>query len=267
MEASVKRFFKKPRPNVTIKILHRVFLMEEFGSADERRLSYRQFCRIVKKVTSVRTIRTGGAEINLLKLGTVIAERACRGVQAHNTISIDEKPIVIKNYLVKSCRVLRSHVGPLYRSLLYGLKIPPFYIIAAVDINGLVSYQVNDKPIHIETFEAFVVHVALHRKSTKKQYLLYDNASFHNISEECNDLITENAFEVTKTPPSGCFCDPIEEFFGIFDSVFKKAYQEKTVECGVYNPLSRSEIKDLIHKSIFEANRNLRGQFRRALLF
>ena len=267
MEARVVKFFNKPRPNVNAKILYHVFLMEEFNSLDETKLSYRHFCRLIKKVTSVKTIRTGGAEINLMKLAFVIAERACRGVNARNTISIDEKPIVIKNYLVRSYRALKNHIGPYYRSLLYGLKIPPFYIIAAVSIDGLVSYQINDKPIHVETFEGFIAHVSMHSNSPKKQFLLYDNASFHNISETCKEIILENNFEITKTPPSGCFCDPIEEFFGIFDSEFRIFYQKKIVESGVYNPLSRNQIKELINLAMGAADRNLKGQFRRALLF
>ena len=266
-ERRVIHFFRKPRPNVNMMILHRVFLKEEFNSQDEKKLSYRQFCRLMKKVTCTRTVRTGGAEINLMKLANVIVERAMLNVNSHNTISIDEKPVVIKNYLVRSCRVLKTHKGPIFRSMLYAIKMSPFYIIAAVDVEGLVSFQISDTPIHIETFESFIVHVAKLRANDERQFLLYDNASFHNISYECNKIIHENNFFITKTPPSGCFTDPIEEFFGIFNAIFKEDYQSKIVESGYYNPLTRLQIKDLIQEALLQANRNLNSQFRRALLY
>ena len=101
-------------------------------------------------------MRTSGAEIDLYKLSSVIAERAVLNVNAYNTISIDEKPVIIKNYLVRICRVLKTYKGPLYKSMLFGIKMKHFYIIAAVDFGGLVSFQINDTPIHLDTFEAFV---------------------------------------------------------------------------------------------------------------
>lgn len=266
-EEKVIHFFRKPRPNVNMKILHRVFLKEEFDENDEKSLSYRQFCRIMKKSTCTRTIRTGGAEIDLKKLANVIAKRAYLGVNIYNTIAIDEKPVVIKNYLIRSCRVLKSHKGPLFKSMLYGLKMNPFYIIAAIDCNGLVTYQISDEPVHIEQFESFIVHVARVRSKETQQFLLYDNASFHNVSDECINIINDYNFLITKTPPSGCFTDPIEEFFAIFDSIFKKEYQDKIVESGYYNPLTRSQIRDLINNALKSADRSLIKQYRRALIY
>ena len=263
----VKHFFRKPRPNVNSKILYRIFLVEALGSGDEKQLSYRHFCRLIKKVTCVKTVRTGGAEIDLFKLSAVISERAMLNVSAHNTISIDEKPVVLKNYLVRSCRVLKSHKGSLYKSMLYGIKMSPFYIIAAVSCDGMISFQIRDSPVHIDVFEAFITHVSKLRANGQQQFLLYDNATFHKITDECNHIIEENHFFITKTPPSGCFFDPIEEFFGIFGSIFKQKYQHSIVESGYYNPLSRSRVKDLIIESLIEADRSLIGQFRRALLY
>ena len=72
---------------------------------------------------------------------------------------------------------------------------------------------------------------------------------------------------MTKTPPPWCFCDPIEEFFGIFDIIFKKKYQHCIVSTGYYNPLTRKQIKELITNSLIEADRSLIKEFRRALLF
>ena len=263
MEKRIKQFFRVPRPNVRLTILHQVFLAENKGI----NISYSQFTRIANRVTSVRTIRTGGAEISLKKMANVLVDRAFRSISMLNTISIDEKPIVIKNYLIKSARVLKSHKGALYKSMLYGIKMNPFYLIAAVTKDGLLCYRLYDNPIHKEEFEGFIAHISINYSAEEKQFLLFDNATFHKVCDECLDILNENGFEITNTPPSGCFLDPIEEFFGIFDTIFREKYQKAIVETGNFNPLSRSEIRDIIIVALQEANRNLRNQYIRAMLY
>ena len=263
MKACIARFFSVPRPNTRMIILHQIFLQEN----PDVTMSYVQFTRLCHELTSVRTIRMGGAEISLIKLGHVIVDRAFRSISMKNTISIDEKPIILKNYMVRSMRVLKEKRGPLYKSMLYGFKMNPFYLIAAVSMNGLLSFRLFDHPVHKEDFEGFIAHVSITFTKKTTQFLLYDNATFHNICEECQDILSENGFEITQTPPCGCFLDPIEEFFGIFDTLFRNKYQHEIVQSGYFNPLTRAQIKDLIIQSIHESNRSLKKQFMRALLF
>ena len=262
MKHRIHKFYSTPKPNVRLTSLHSIFLAEN----TEVHISYAHFCRLSRELTAVRTIKTGGVEVDLRKLASVIAGRAFHGINFTNTIAIDEKPVVIKNYLTRSIRVLKNHKGPMYKSMMYGIKMPPFYIIAAVDKNGLISFKVSDKPIHKEDFESFLAHVAIANRNDAKQYLLFDNASFHDVCPECLDILKENNFDVTKTSPSSCFLDPIEEFFGIFDTCFKEKYQKAIVTTGHFNPLTRHEIYELIINCLNEANRNLFHQFLRALL-
>ena len=79
-------------------ILYKIFLKEN----PDLTLSYSHFAKLCGEITSVRTVRTGGAEVSLHKLGKVLVERAFRSITMDNTISIDEKHIVIKNYMVRS---------------------------------------------------------------------------------------------------------------------------------------------------------------------
>ena len=151
--------------------------------------------------------------------------------------------------------------------MLFGFKMSPFYLIAAVNKDGLLSFRLYDHPVHKEDFEGFVAHVSMKYAKHSTQFLLYDNATFHNICEECRDIISNQGFEITQTPPCGCFLDPIEEFFGIFDSLFRNMYQNEIVSSGYFNPLTRSQVKNLIHQSLLESNRSLKKQFIRALLY
>ena len=98
MKAYVERFFSVPRPNTRMTILYKIFLKEN----PDLTLSYSHFAKLCGEITSVRTVRTGGAEVSLHKLGKVLVERAFRSITMDNTISIDEKHIVIKNYMVRS---------------------------------------------------------------------------------------------------------------------------------------------------------------------
>ena len=259
----VQEFYSIPRPNVRLTILHQLFLKENPHSS----LSYSQFTRISKRLTSIKTIRTGGAEVDLEKLSDVIVSRAFRGVNLTNVIAIDEKPVVIKNYMIKSMRVLKKHKGDIYKSMLYGMKIRAFYIIAAVAVNGLISYGIFDSPVSKVEFQQFVTRVAMTNCQSKPLFLLYDNATFHNIEDECTEIISEYNTEITKTAPSSCFINPIEEYFGIFDTIFRQKYQKSIIDTGLMNPLSRKEIKTIIEKSLMESNVNLRNQFIRAGIF
>lgn len=259
----IKEFFKSPRPNVRLTVLHQLFLQ----TYPQARCSYSQFTRYSKRMTSVHTIRTGGTEVDLIKLSNVLVSRAFLGVHIWNVISIDEKPVIVKNYMVNSVRVLKGKKGPIYKSMMYGIKMKSFYIIAAVSYKGLISYGILDHPVTKKDFEEFIAHVAMQNSKEETQFLLYDNATFHNICDECSDILNDNHFEVTKTAPSSCFLDPIEEFFAIFDYNFKTKYQKAVIETGLMNPLSRTEIKRIINNSLIDSNTSLIGQFTRACIF
>lgn len=257
----VKKFYDNPRPNISMVLLHKVFV-EETKTA----ISYSHFCMLSKECTSVKTVRTGAAEIKLKQLAEVISERASFDINAFNCISIDEKPFVLKHYMVRSARVRKEHKGSLYESMLYGYKQKPFYLIAAVTCYGVISYRLYDDPITTSDFQSFLIHVVTTHSFDRTMFLLFDNASFHGIDDITAQIIGENNFNITKTPPSGCFTDPIEEFFAIVHSQFKRLYQEEVVRHGVYNTLSRGQVKNLIQKAIDLSDRNLLSQFRRALL-
>ena len=261
LEVEVNKFFATPRPNVRLTILHRLFQRER-----KCECAYSTFVRLSKRVTKVQTIRTGAAEIKLSKMAETIAHRVTHNINMYNTIAIDEKPFVPKSFLVRSARVAKSSKGPLYESMLYGLKMDPVYLIAAVNKNGLICYQINRKPINTEAFESFILHVSFVAHSCEKQNLLFDNATFHEVHDYVRTALQDNNFEITKTPPSGCFCDPIEEFFAIVDDEFKDALYEAVVATGSYNPLTHGQLVDLVENCVLDANRQLTGQFRRALL-
>lgn len=257
----VKNFYKKPRPNVRLTVLHRLFMKEE-----QVTISYSCFTKLSKKYSKVKTIRTGAAEVRLINIAFCIAERSINHIDYTNTIAIDEKPFVPKAFLVRSARVSKDAIGSIYKAMLYGIKMRPFYLIAAVNVNGLVSYRLKNEPFNVHDFESFALHVSYIAASDRKQYLLCDNASFHGIHPIIERDIQNNGFEITKTPPSGCFCDPIEEFFGILDTKFKNSFYEAMISTGSYVPLTVSEIEEMIVDCIYSSNQNLIKQFERALL-
>ena len=261
MDKAIENFYAKPRPNVRLTILHQLFLKE-----NKIKISYSFFVKLSKKYSKVQTVRTGAAEVKLEHIAATITNRVCNGINLYNTIAIDEKPFIPKSYLVRSARVSKDRKGPLYQSMLYGIKMEPLYLIAAINMKGIVSYRIHSKPITTEDFEAFLIHVSYVARRNIQQFLLYDNASFHAVDSFVEDALKENNFKITKTPPSGCFCDPIEKFFSIVDTKFKDALYEAVIATGSYSPLTRKELHDLINDCVYESNENFTSQFMRALL-
>lgn len=166
IKSEVYTFYKTPRPNVPMSILHELYQKEY-----HRRISLRYFQSLSKKITSVKTVRTGAVEIKLDKLSATIAERAFYGVFMYNTVSIDEKPFIPKQYLVRSARVLKDSKEQIYKSLLYALKNKLIYIIAAVNCRGVMQVKILDDPVTKDDFEAFLVHLAYNHRADYRRFL------------------------------------------------------------------------------------------------
>ena len=155
MNKDVESFYAKPRPNVRLTILHQLFMKE-----NKIEISYSYFVKLSNKYSKVQTIRTNAAEVKLEDILAIVTHRVCNGINLFNTIAIDEIPLIPKSYLVYSVRVSKNSKGTLYKSMLYGIKMEPLNLIAAINMNGIVSYTIHSKPLTTEDFEAFLIHVA-----------------------------------------------------------------------------------------------------------
>lgn len=251
----------KPRPNMPCTLLHQLFIKEY--SIDT---SYQYFDKVSKEVTTVKTIRTGAAEINLSKLADVITERAMFNVNIYNTISIDEKPFIPKQFLPKSMRVLKSHNKPIYKQLFFNLKRQPIYIISAVTCRGMICSKLFDHPILTSHFQNFIAHLCYNHRADHMRFLLFDNASFHFLDEETKLLLRDLDFSITKTPPSGCFTDPIEEYFAIVDQKFRRIFYDQVVNGDQIRTFGKKELISMVEEALRRSDGRLIKQFRRALL-
>ena len=156
LENSIKQFYETLRPNFNMTILHSIY-KKETGNE----VSYQYFAEISKKYSSVRTVRTGGVEIRIFQLAQVISDRAYYNINVFNTISIDEKPFILKNYMIRSCRTSKNFKGSIYKSLYFGYKMKPVYLLAAVSCYGVICYKLYDSPVTNEDFCSFLVHLVV----------------------------------------------------------------------------------------------------------
>lgn len=179
------------------------------------------FFEIYRNATRIQKIKTGGVYTRTNELIDVIVQRAYFGVNMNNTISIDEKPIIINNYKQNSVRVKKSNIGKIPSSSISSFKfldkLSNVYLLCAISCNCVVHYYLSNEPINTKSFNAFIHKVSsLIKADEKRTFLLIDNASFHGINDFVREFMQEKRFSLTRTSQMGCESNPIEEFFFIF---------------------------------------------------
>lgn len=176
------------------------------------------FFEIFSNATRIQKIKTGGVYTRTNELIEVIVLRSFFGINMNNTIAIDEKPIIINNYKQNSVRVKKTNIGKIPSSAVSSFKyldnLSNLYLICAISCNCVVLYYLSYHPINTKIFNIFIHKVcSLIKTSEKRNFLLIDNASFHGINDFIKETMQEKKLSFTRTPPMGCFCNPIEEFF------------------------------------------------------
>ena len=248
----IKKWWRKsPRHSISITQLHSLFIKET-----NIQCSYQYFKDVTNKLTKVQSIKTGGYYARFEDVANVIVARAIHHVTKQNTICLDEKPFVPKKYGSKWLRVLKTHKG---KATAKQLKCPnpfkdlvPAYLICAISSKRVVCYAILDEPLNKETFNSFVWKLISHIPDLgKRQYILFDNASFHGVLPITYEKLDVNGIAITRTPPLGCFMDPIEEFFGQVHQEFKDLFQNR-ITCDEL--ITRGEFKTMIHAAVQCAN-------------
>ena len=141
----------------------------------------------------------------------------------------------------------------------------PIYLIACVCVRGLVLFALSDEPFTTRAFNAFLLRVTeVLPRDGQRRFLLIDNATIHAIEDVVEEELAKRVIGVTHTPPSGCFFDPIEEFFAIVHQYFLRKY-EVAATTGNALVLNRARVRQLIISAVQEAGeRDLSKIFARA---
>lgn len=84
--------------------------------------------------------------------------------------------------------------------------------------------------------------------NNEKLFFLFDNASFHHVEEVTKEKLNSNKIFIANTAPLGCFTDPIEEFFSIVDSQFRRFLSKRISSFD--QALTNDEFVNLIRKSV-----------------
>ena len=130
------------------------------------------FFEIYRNATRIQKIKTGGVYTRTNELIDVIVQRAYFGVNMNNTISIDEKPIIINNYKQNSVRVKKSNIGKIPSSSISSFKfldkLSNVYLLCAISCNCVVHYYLSNEPINTKSFNAFIHKVSSLRIYEKK---------------------------------------------------------------------------------------------------
>lgn len=242
----------------------------DFTTETGLQVSRSHFFNVFSNITLVQNIKTGGVYTRSDELIDVLVMRSYFGVNMHNTYAIDEKPIIVNNYKSKSVRTLKKHKGKIASNKVHGFnfldKLKNVYLICCITCNCVVLYNISESPINTIKFNAFLKRLVSIINVQKGNFLLIDNASFHNVDESIKDLMAEKRIAFTRTPPMGCIFDPIEEFFANFDKILHKKLKNMIEKSEV--SLEQKTFIELIHASIFDASKmNLKQIFRRSGLF
>ena len=268
VSTEIKRWWAKS-PRRAIPVLH---LYAIFTEETNIKCSYQYFKKITDKITKVQSIKTGGFYTRLTDVANVITARAIMHVNASNTYCIDEKPFIPKKFSAKWLRVSKTFIGKATAKEVKcqnPLKdISPLYLICAINSKKVVLYSILDEPLNKATFNAFLWKLISYIPNKgKRQYILFDNASFHGIEDLVKEKLDVNGLAITRTPPLGCFMDPIEEFFGHVHQEFKFFLSRRVAEYD--EPISKTEFKMLIHTAVQCANAecNFEVLYNRAGLF
>lgn len=100
--------------------------------------------------------------------------------------------------------------------------------IVAITKNGVVASQVQEKPYNKDSFLAFLKDKVLPTIPIEVKYLLMDNVSFHH-NKEVISLLDKNCIKPLFIPPYSPQFNPIEEFFSVVKSQFRKQYHASGV--------------------------------------
>lgn len=255
VSTQIKRWWAKC-PQRSIPIIH---LYAMFKEQTNVKCSYQYFKKITDKFTKVQSIKTGGYFTRNIDIANVIAGRACNYVNAQNTICLDEKPFIPKKFSAKWLRVCRTFTGKATANKVKctnPLKdLSALYLICAISSKKVVLYSVLEEPVNKETFNAFLWALVNHIPyEGKRKYILFDNASFHGLEDIMKDKLDVNGLAITRTPPLGCFMDPIEEFFGQVHQEFKNFLSNRIAKYD--EPVSKTEYKMFVHAAVQTANAN-----------
>ena len=208
---------------------------------------------IFSNLTRIQKIKTGGIYTRSKDLVETIVQRSIYGVSMMNTVSIDEKPIIINNLKQKSVRISKKHRGKMPSNKIKSFKLLDnlnnLYLLCAITFNGVFLYHISDTPITTTIFNAFLLKLSnLINYESNGRFVLIDNASFHGIEEIVQNAMRFKKLAITRTPPLGCLFNPIEEFFAYFDYILRreiKKFLQKSNQL-----LTQDEFIDIIHKSI-----------------
>ena len=219
--------------------------------------SYNYFAKIFGENTKVQVIKTGGVYCSHEDLVNVVVARAYHNVSINNTYAIDEKPLIPHKFTNTHVRVNKDHTGKASAKRVHGFdclkSCKPVYIICCISSNCVVGYTLLNEPCDTITYNAFLVRLVarIKKREDSLQYLLMDNASFHEILDETKDIIFSKNLAITRTPPLGCFCDPIEEFFGAVNASMTNLIKNYAQD--VKERMSQQIYVELIHQAISEA--------------
>jgi hypothetical protein len=114
-------------------------------------------------------------------------------------------------------------------------------------------FALNNDPYVTMSFNAFTIKLAEVANPEQESFALMDNASFHHLYEITKEALAAKKLNVTRTAPSTCFLDPIEEYFAIVQQLFQKKLYTKIVRNGKLVPVSRQQVKGMIIASVYEA--------------
>lgn len=255
LKAAVNSWYSdSPKRAVTIKVLH-----ENFKKETHLNISYNYFLEQTKNVSKIRSIKTGGYFVKFSDYLDMTIARSFNNINSQNTISIDEKPFVPKKFNNKSVRVHHSFRGKSTAKIFNCpnpfINLKPHYLLCAISIQKVVLFCINDQPFTSKSFNDFIWKLSLQfPQNNKNLFFLFDNASFHHIEEIIINHLNSNKIFITNTAPLGCFTDPIEEFFSIVDSYFRKLLSKRILSFD--RALTNDEFVNLIKKSVRFASLN-----------
>ena len=123
-------------------------------------ISKTHFHNLYSELTRIQVVKKGGVYTRSSDMVRTLVQRSFYHVCMENVISIDEKPIVIKNYKQKTVRVSKEHRGGLpsnkvhFYNYLDNLK--NVYIICAITHECVLLYHISDQPINTIKFNAYI---------------------------------------------------------------------------------------------------------------
>ena len=241
-------YANSPKRAVAIKVLH-----ENFKKDTNMDISYNYFLEQIKIVSKVRSIKIGGFYVKFSDFIDMTITRSLNNINSHNTISIDEKPFIPKKFNKKSVRVHNLFKGrstaQIFNCPNPFINLKPHYLLCAISIQKVVLFCIKDHPYTSKLFNAFLWKLSEEfPNNNEKLFFLFDNASFHSVEDVTKEKLNSNKIFITNTAPLGCFTDPIEEFFSIVDSQFRKLLSKRISSFD--RALTNEEFVNLIKNSV-----------------